>query len=42
VAINALFDRLPDLRLDPAVAYPSTNGVAFRSASTLPVEFTPA
>jgi hypothetical protein len=42
VAINALFDRLPDVRVDPAVPYPSTNGVAFRSPSTLPVELTPA
>jgi hypothetical protein len=42
VAIRALFDRLPDLRLDPAVPYPSANGVAFRSPSMLPVEFTPA
>ena len=36
VAINALLDRLPDLRLDLAAPYPSINGVAFRS----PVEFT--
>ena len=30
VAINALLDRLPDLRLDPAAPYPTINGVAFR------------
>jgi hypothetical protein len=42
VALNALFDRLPDLGLDPAAPYPSTNGVAFRSPSMLLVEFTPA
>ena len=42
VAINALLDRLPDLRLDPAAPYPSINGVAFRSPAALPVEFTPA
>jgi hypothetical protein len=33
---------LPDLLLDPAAPYPSTNGVAFRSPAALPVEFTPA
>ena len=43
VAINALLDRLPDLRLDPAAPYPSINGVAFRSpAAPCRVEFTPA
>ena len=42
VAINALLDRLPDLRLDPAAQYPSINGVTFRSPAALPVEFTPA
>ena len=42
VAINALLDRLPDLRLDLAAPYPSINGVAFRSPAALPVEFTPA
>ena len=42
VAINALLDRLPDLRLDPTAPYPSINGVAFRSPAALPVEFTPA
>jgi cytochrome P450 len=42
VAINALFDRLPDLRLDPTAPAPSINGVAFRSPAALPVEFTRA
>lgn len=42
VAINALFDRLPELRLDPTAPAPSINGVAFRSPAALPVEFTPA
>jgi cytochrome P450 len=42
VAINALLDRLPDLRLDPTAPAPVINGVAFRSPAALPVEFTPA
>ena len=42
VAINALLDRLPDLRLDPTAPEPMINGVAFRSPAALPVEFTPA
>jgi cytochrome P450 len=42
VAINALLDRLPDLRLDPTAPQPVINGVAFRSPAALPVEFTPA
>jgi cytochrome P450 len=41
VAINALLDRLPDLRLDPSVPPPSVSGVAFRSPAALQVEFTP-
>jgi cytochrome P450 len=41
VAINALLDRLPDLRLDRAAPTPRVTGVAFRSPATLPVEFTP-
>jgi cytochrome P450 len=40
VAINALLDRLPDLRFDPNAPVPTINGVAFRSPATLPVEFT--
>ncbi len=42
VAINALLDRLPDLRLDPSAPAPHVVGVAFRSPAALPVEFTPA
>jgi cytochrome P450 len=42
VAINALLDRLPDLRLDPSAPTPHAVGVAFRSPAALPVEFTPA
>lgn len=41
VAINALFDRLPDLRLDPAAPPPEVVGMAFRSPAALPVAFTP-
>ena len=42
VAINALLDRLPDLRLDPSAPVPHVVGVAFRSPASLPVQFTPA
>jgi cytochrome P450 len=42
VAINALLDRLPDLRLDPTAPAPSVSGVAFRSPAKIAVEFTPA
>jgi cytochrome P450 len=42
VAIEALLDRLPDLRLDPNAPPPAVTGVAFRSPATLPVEFAPA
>ncbi|SRX94663.1 cytochrome P450 [Sphingomonas wittichii RW1] [Mycobacterium shimoidei] len=41
VAINALLDRLPDLRLDPGAPPPQVVGMAFRSPAALPVEFTP-
>jgi cytochrome P450 len=41
VAIDALLDRLPDLRLDPTAPAPHVVGVAFRSPAALPVEFTP-
>ena len=41
VAINALLDRLPDLHLDPGAPDPVINGVAFRSPTALPVQFTP-
>ena len=42
VAINALLDRLPDLRLDPTAPTPHVVGVAFRSPAALPAQFTPA
>lgn len=40
VALNALLDRLPDLRLDSSAPAPHVVGVAFRSPAALPVEFT--
>lgn len=40
VAINALLDRLPDLRLDPTQPTPTVAGVAFRSPPAIPVAFT--
>ena len=39
VALNALFDRLPGLRLDPDAEPPRITGVAFRSPASLPVLF---
>ncbi|BBZ13239.1 cytochrome P450 [Mycobacterium branderi] len=42
VAINALLDRLPDLRLDPSEPPPHVVGVAFRSPAALPVQFSPS
>lgn len=42
VAINALLDRLPDLRLDPTAPTPHVVGVAFRSPAAIPVEFSAA
>ena len=43
VAINTLFDRLPDLRLTPAPGQDlHIKGMAFRSPIALPVAFTPA
>jgi cytochrome P450 len=41
MAITALLERLPDLRLDPKAPKPRIVGVAFRSPLALPVEFTP-
>ena len=42
VALNALLDRLPGLRLDPGAPAPKIAGVAFRSPAALPVEFAAA
>jgi cytochrome P450 len=43
VAVNTLFDRLPDMRLTPAPGQDlHIKGLAFRSPIALPVTFTPA
>jgi cytochrome P450 len=42
VAINALLDRLPDIRLEPGDSDPHVHGLAFRSPNCVPVAFTPA
>jgi cytochrome P450 len=42
VALNALFDRLPNLRLDPAAEDVHISGFTFRSPLALPVLFDPA
>ncbi|HEX3760858.1 MAG TPA: cytochrome P450 [Kofleriaceae bacterium] len=42
VALNALLDRLPGLRLDPAAEDVHISGVTFRSPLALPVVFDPA
>jgi cytochrome P450 len=39
VALNALFDRLPGLRLDASAEPPSITGLMFRSPARLPVVF---
>lgn len=39
VALNALLDRLPNLRLDPAAEDPHITGLMFRSPVSLPVLF---
>jgi hypothetical protein len=39
VAINALLDRLPKLRLDPAAVDVHITGQTFRSPRSLPVVF---
>jgi cytochrome P450 len=39
VALDALFDRLPNLRLDPGSEPPQITGVAFRSPASLQVLF---
>lgn len=39
VALNALLDRLPDLRLDPAETDVHVGGLTFRAPRTLPVLF---
>lgn len=39
VAISTLLRRIPDLRLDPEAEHPWIQGIAFRSALSLPVVF---
>ena len=41
VALNRLFDRLPNLRLDPDAEDPHVHGLMFRSPRELPVLFDP-
>jgi cytochrome P450 len=41
VAVNAMLDRLDDIRLDPGDKDPHVHGSAFRSPTTLPVRFEP-
>lgn len=41
VGINAVLDRLPNLRLDPDAERPAISGYAFRGAPKLPVLFDP-
>jgi cytochrome P450 len=42
VALNALLDRLPNLRLDPEAEDVHVTGLTFRSPAALPVRFDPA
>jgi cytochrome P450 len=42
VAMNALMDRLPDIKLEPGDRDPHVHGSAFRSPNCVPVTFTPA
>ena len=42
VLLNAVLDRLPELRLDPAAEDPHIHGLIFRSPPNLPVRFDPA
>jgi cytochrome P450 len=37
VVLERLFDRLPDLRLDPSAEPPTITGMTFRAPSALPV-----
>ncbi|MGH2830525.1 MAG: cytochrome P450, partial [Actinomycetota bacterium] len=39
VAVNALLDRMPNLRMEPGDADPHVHGLAFRSPTCLPVRF---
>jgi cytochrome P450 len=39
VAVNAVLDRLPNVRLDPDADDPHISGLMFRAPATLPVLF---
>jgi hypothetical protein len=39
VALNLLFDRLPNLRMDPEGGDPYIRGQVFRSPTSLPIVF---
>ena len=41
ILLNAVLDRLPGLRLDPAADDPHIHGLLFRSPPNLPVRFSP-
>jgi cytochrome P450 len=41
VALDAVLDRLPNLRLDPDAPAPVIQGLAFRGPDALPVRFDP-
>jgi cytochrome P450 len=41
IALNAVLDRLPNLRLDPGEPTPAVDGIPFRSPPRLPVLFDP-
>ncbi|MEX0664502.1 MAG: hypothetical protein WD598_06990 [Acidimicrobiia bacterium] len=41
VALNAILDGLPNLRLDPDEPTPVVRGIAFRGPDRLPVLFDP-
>jgi hypothetical protein len=42
ILLNAVLDRLPNLRLDPAAEDAHIHGMIFRSPPNLPVRFDPA
>jgi cytochrome P450 len=39
IGLNAILDRLPQLRLDPDLPAPTIQGLAFRGPDALPVLF---
>jgi cytochrome P450 len=42
VGLEAILDRLPNLRLDPDAEGPHIQGLAFRGPTSLPVLFDPS